>query len=660
MRMPLLQFSFLVVPLCMSGCAQNWTIRKPPGEEVRTVASVGDNLMPIRSGTPDSSVRAQDTEPIIPTPSRGRISGRVYDERGKPLSGAKVRLAVGGEAGGPAVSALTDQSGAFTLRGVRPGSTYTVIAEYEGENERLFGRVDAEAPGSELRISLRQRTEEGDASASSIRPARPHVAPVSNLEEADEPSPSNSSSTRANHEDLDPLAPEAEALRERTGPGGLAPRMSATTGASAKNFGWAIAGSRSAGGTAAEQGGENRSNAESSSAASPRSRRNSIEAASEDDEVNPLPPALDPNEVESHSGATEAPDRSTALAQRTVDSRGQGGRTRHTGPLGARIPAADSRLEDRFSRLDSSPPRPLPPGVLTGAGSVEPEGYAPLSLSDPDSESTKQAGPARLGARDANDPSASLPRRPSPALPASEQSPPTWGELAFRNESIPLDESLRKASRERAGEPAQGSMARPATLQATQSKSASNTPASLGPLSDTEVRCQFNHDEQRLLDFQLPDVGGRMVSFRDYDADLILLDFWGTWCAPCRLSVAHLIKIQQTLGGKRIQVVGIACERSPVKDRSAIVAKAVRDQKINYPILLSNMNEVCPVREAFGIQVYPTLVLLSRDGRILWRERGATDTTLARMDRFILKNLNKTSSKPHDAFQASLSRQGER
>ena len=46
---------------------------------------------------------------------------------------ARVRLAVGGEAGGKAVTATTDRSGAFTLRGLRPGSSYTVIAEYQAQ-----------------------------------------------------------------------------------------------------------------------------------------------------------------------------------------------------------------------------------------------------------------------------------------------------------------------------------------------------------------------------------------------------------------------------------------------------------------------------------------------------------------------------------------------
>lgn len=162
MRTACLYRGLLLVPFCMFGCSQGWNVRKPPANDVKTVASVGDQSLPIRSGTPDSSVRAEDAEPILPAPSRGRLSGRVYDEGGKPVPGARVRLAVGGESGGKAVSAVTDRSGAFTLRGVRPGSSYTVIAEYEGDGGLQSGRIEAEAPDTDVRIGLQSPAVERD------------------------------------------------------------------------------------------------------------------------------------------------------------------------------------------------------------------------------------------------------------------------------------------------------------------------------------------------------------------------------------------------------------------------------------------------------------------------------------------------------------------
>ncbi len=63
------------------------------------------------------------------------------------------------------------------------------------------------------------------------------------------------------------------------------------------------------------------------------------------------------------------------------------------------------------------------------------------------------------------------------------------------------------------------------------------------------------------------------------------------------------------------------------------------------------------MQDALQIQFYPTLVLLDRQGRILWREQGATDTTLARMDRFIARNLNLGGT-PEPQPPAEMARSG--
>src|SRR3974390_2137986 len=105
----------LIFPLSMFGCSQPWGLRATPSD-VKTVASVGDRALPVRSGTVDSSVRSGEQEPLVTATPSGRISGRVFDEQNRPVADARVRLAVGSEPGGKAVAATTDRSGAFTLR----------------------------------------------------------------------------------------------------------------------------------------------------------------------------------------------------------------------------------------------------------------------------------------------------------------------------------------------------------------------------------------------------------------------------------------------------------------------------------------------------------------------------------------------------------------
>src|SRR5262245_25964815 len=98
-------------------------------EEIRTVASVGERDMPVVAGTPGESVASDVAASERAPAAEGRISGRVLDENDDPVADAVVRLAVGGRSGGRSISAVTDGSGGFTLQGLRPGETYTLIAE---------------------------------------------------------------------------------------------------------------------------------------------------------------------------------------------------------------------------------------------------------------------------------------------------------------------------------------------------------------------------------------------------------------------------------------------------------------------------------------------------------------------------------------------------
>ena len=138
-------FSQCLLCLCLvtglAGCSQTAGLRAgaAPNSSIRTVASVGDRPLPIVAGEPGSSLRAEDDIPDPPAATGSRISGRVYDDRGKPVPNAKVRLAVGGAAGGKVADATTDRSGAFTLHGMCAGSSYTVIAEHQGNDGTRYG-----------------------------------------------------------------------------------------------------------------------------------------------------------------------------------------------------------------------------------------------------------------------------------------------------------------------------------------------------------------------------------------------------------------------------------------------------------------------------------------------------------------------------------------
>ncbi len=130
---------------------------------------------------------------------------------------------------------------------------------------------------------------------------------------------------------------------------------------------------------------------------------------------------------------------------------------------------------------------------------------------------------------------------------------------------------------------------------------------------------------RQLDNFALYDLNGNTWEYRNHRGRLVLLDFWGTWCTYCVAGIPHLKILQDTYGPSGLEVVGIAYERGGTLQEQARAVGGVRDRKkINYQLLLGGDSGrgACPVRTQFGIDAFPTLVLLDASNRIIWRERG--------------------------------------
>jgi thiol-disulfide isomerase/thioredoxin len=210
----------------------------------------------------------------------------------------------------------------------------------------------------------------------------------------------------------------------------------------------------------------------------------------------------------------------------------------------------------------------------------------------------------------------SAPAGTPPGRPESGRRRPTWGEVTAVGAELPPLEGSETKTVARESEPAAAQQG--------------------APVDDpTKPFCEYDDRRRRIVDFRLPDLEGKPVRFRDLDADLVLLDFWGTWCPPCVQSIPHLVELQAGQAGKRLKVVGIACEKDAPSQAARRVAEAAESLKINYPVLLSRNDGSCPLQGALHIQAYPTLVLVDREGRVLWWDQGATPATLARLDRMI-------------------------
>lgn len=128
---------------------------------------------------------------------------------------------------------------------------------------------------------------------------------------------------------------------------------------------------------------------------------------------------------------------------------------------------------------------------------------------------------------------------------------------------------------------------------------------------------------QKLDNFALYDVNGQPWEFRrNNHARLVLLDFWGTWCMPCKAALPHLIGLQRQYGQQGLDVIGIAYEEG-TPDEQVRTVKRTRDLTgINYRLLLGAGAEKCPVKSQLGVAGFPTLILLDEHGHLLWRSEG--------------------------------------
>lgn len=133
------------------------------------------------------------------------------------------------------------------------------------------------------------------------------------------------------------------------------------------------------------------------------------------------------------------------------------------------------------------------------------------------------------------------------------------------------------------------------------------------------------------VDFTLPDLQGHEIALRAFRGKVVLINFWATWCAPCRVEIPGLIGLYGKYHDSGLAILGVS-----VDDPVAPLAPFVARLGITYPVLVAAARP--DSLEAFGeLAGFPTSVLLSRDGKICARYVGLADT--AGLERRILSLL---------------------
>lgn len=132
------------------------------------------------------------------------------------------------------------------------------------------------------------------------------------------------------------------------------------------------------------------------------------------------------------------------------------------------------------------------------------------------------------------------------------------------------------------------------------------------------------------LDFTVKDMNGADVRFASYKGKIILLNFWATWCHPCKEEIPDLIKLQEQYRDDLV-VLGFS-----VDDKADDLKKYAAEYKINYPVLVGLGHE--RIQEAYGpMWGVPVTVIIDRDGRIAKKQSGIR--TLEQFEREIKRLL---------------------
>ncbi|MBW2623567.1 MAG: TlpA family protein disulfide reductase [Deltaproteobacteria bacterium] len=110
--------------------------------------------------------------------------------------------------------------------------------------------------------------------------------------------------------------------------------------------------------------------------------------------------------------------------------------------------------------------------------------------------------------------------------------------------------------------------------------------------------------------FSLPDLDGRTVSLSDYQGQVVLVNFWATWCYPCREEIPDFIELQNEYAARGFTILGISIDTADMTD----VKKFATEFKINYPVLYAGKEAKQLMRDYGNVRGIPTSFLIDHNG----------------------------------------------
>ncbi len=132
---------------------------------------------------------------------------------------------------------------------------------------------------------------------------------------------------------------------------------------------------------------------------------------------------------------------------------------------------------------------------------------------------------------------------------------------------------------------------------------------------------------KQAANFTLTDVNGRKVSLADYKGKAVQLNFWATWCAPCKIETPWLVELEKQYKPKGFEILGVSFDdldldnAAKLKTETTDIAKSAKQLGIDYPVLLDGD----AISKQYGDpEVFPTSFFVNKQGKIVAATMGLT------------------------------------
>jgi peroxiredoxin len=123
-------------------------------------------------------------------------------------------------------------------------------------------------------------------------------------------------------------------------------------------------------------------------------------------------------------------------------------------------------------------------------------------------------------------------------------------------------------------------------------------------------------EEGKAPDFTLSDMSGKKVTLSGLRGKVVLVEFWATWCPPCKEAVPEINKVYEKYKDKDVQVLAIAVDQG--SDVASKVHSFVTEHRVNYPVLIDDKR----VNVLYGVGNVPVAFIIDREGKVAKKHIG--------------------------------------